>query len=465
MSFLEKIKAWIDCEDTGDDAFSPQQQGARELEPVELVQHALNTIADNAKEWPDGVDLPDTIELWISLQDYDYFGPRKATCEKRIADAIVLYAERSNALLECAPTVILHVDTSLPMGKVRSRAAFSNPAEREERASSGAAGGRGANGAARGAAGACNGGDAVQSRVGNPRIFAQPHGAQPQAGHAPLIDSLRTQMFNPQADATVLAGGMGAGGTAGVGTGMGAAGAGVGTGTGTASAVGASKAPAAAGVNAVAGANAQAASAAQNAAIAADVAATVMQSAPNADAGMAANAANTAPANDAYAAASAVAGAPDPAGTFAVPTNPEPAPTNAVEPDAVAPQNAQQPAAHQLTPELKISWAAPCTAAKLIDRDRQINVLDGDVVGCLRQVGEAAPSIALNEADHPYVSQKQATFTCQGDTWFLTSFGRNGTSVQREGVWTDLQKGVPYELRNGDRISFARSAPLAFCQA
>lgn len=452
MSFLEKIKAWIDCEDTGDDAFSPQQQGARELEPVELVQHALNTIADNAKEWPDGIDLPDTIELWISLQDYDYFGPRKATCEKRIADAIVLYAERSNALLECAPTVILHVDTSLPMGKVRSRAAFSNPAEREERASSGATGGRGANGAARGAAGACSGGDAAQSRVGNPRIFAQPHGAQPQAGHAPLIDSLRTQMFNPQADATVLAGGMGAGGTAG-------------TGTGAAGAGGAAKAPAAAGVNAVTGANAQAASATQNAAIAADVAATVMQSAPNADAGMTANAANAAPANDAYAAAGAVAGAPDPAGTFAVPTNPEPAPTHPVEPDAVAPQNAQQPAAHQLTPELKISWAAPCTAAKLIDRDRQINVLDGDVVGCLRQVGEAAPSIALNEADHPYVSQKQATFTCQGDTWFLTSFGRNGTSVQREGVWTDLQKGVPYELRNGDRISFARSAPLAFCQA
>lgn len=448
MSFLEKIKAWIDCEDTGDDAFSPQQQGARELEPVELVQHALNTIADNAKEWPDGVDLPDTIELWISLQDYDYFGPRKATCEKRIADAIVLYAERSNALLECAPTVILHVDTSLPMGKVRSRAAFSNPAEREERASSGATSGRGANGAA----GACSGGDAVQSRVGNPRIFAQPHGAQPQAGHAPLIDSLRTQMFNPQADATVLAGGMGTSGAAGAGTG--AAGAGS-----------AAKAPAAAGVNAVTGANAQAASATQNVTIAADVASTVMQSAPSADVGMTANAANAAPANDAHAAAGAVAGAPDPAGTFAVPTNPEPAPTHPVEPDAVAPRNAQQPAAHQLTPELKISWAAPCTAAKLIDRDRQINVLDGDVVGCLRQVGEAAPSIALNEADHPYVSQKQATFTCQGDTWFLTSFGRNGTSVQREGVWTDLQKGVPYELRNGDRISFARSAPLAFCQA
>ena len=53
----------------------------------------MNSVASNAKEWPDGVDLPDVIEVWLSAQDFEYYGLRRASCEKRIADAVIAYAE------------------------------------------------------------------------------------------------------------------------------------------------------------------------------------------------------------------------------------------------------------------------------------------------------------------------------------------------------------------------------------
>ncbi len=129
MSLLEKLKTWMNAEDEAGFPFEAAVYGVRELEPMELVKSAVGSVAANAKKWPDGVDLPDVVEVWLSAQDYEYYGPRRTSCEKRIADAVIAYAEEEGALLERVPTVIMQVDPSLLLGDVRTQARFSNPDE------------------------------------------------------------------------------------------------------------------------------------------------------------------------------------------------------------------------------------------------------------------------------------------------------------------------------------------------
>lgn len=399
MSLMDKFKQFF-LYSEGEDAFEGMPPTMHELEPVELVQHAVNSVAHNAKEWPDGIDLPDTVEIWISLQDYNYFGPRKATCEKRIGEAIVQYAADANALLERTPTVILRVDPSLTMGDTRAKAYFSNP---DEPAPTGA-GPLPANAVPIDNASA----SALDDKLPTTCAFVKP---------APSSKLDTVCMAAPSATAAA-----------------------------NRAQAQAQPKPIKPIVQKVSAGNPRAAAAANRAnADEPDTANSFQAEGANASAPGAATAA--APAASAAAGTPALAPSATGAGTAA---NAEPSAASSAQ------------VLHTLTPELKPTWIPAIETARLIDQDCQIDVIDGDTVGCLRQIGEPAPAIALDESSHPYVSQRQAEFACKDGTWTIVSLGRNGTSVQREGVWTDLVANEPFELRDGDRISFARSAPLTF---
>ena len=403
MSLLEKLKSWMNAEDEAGFPFEAAAYGVRELEPMELVKSAVGSVAANAKKWPDGVDLPDVVEVWLSAQDYEYYGPRRTSCEKRIADAVIAYAEEEGALLERVPTVIMQVDPSLLLGDVRTQARFSNPDE--------------------------------------PIVRPATAKRAPEPVRTGPVGGVKTQLFRPNAEQAQPAAAAGAA-TAG---GAQAAGVQISQTVGTP----AEQKPAGATAGATRAADPQPpACAAQG----------TTSNNPRSIFGKP-TAGDAATADDA-APAPASASAPIPAPAIA-PTS-EAASASAPGSPESTPVFTPAPSPEGLTPEFKPAWKPARTAATLIDDSRRIEVVDGDTVGCLRQIGEPAPAIALDESDHPYVSQRQALFSCDEGSWSLVSFGRNGTSVQRDGIWTELSTSVPFALRDGDRISFAKSAPLTF---
>lgn len=397
MSLLEKLKSWMNAEDEAGFPFEAAAYGVRELEPMELVKSAVGSVAANAKKWPDGVDLPDVVEVWLSAQDYEYYGPRRTSCEKRIADAVIAYAEEEGALLERVPTVIMQVDPSLLLGDVRTQARFSNPDE--------------------------------------PIVRPATAKRAPEPVRTGPVGGVKTQLFRPNAEQAQPAAAAGAA-TAG---GAQAAGVQISQTVGTP----AEQKPAGAGAGVSQAADPQPpACAAQG---------TTSNNPRSIFGKPTAGDATPAPAS---------ASAPIPAPAIA-PTSEAASASASGNPESTPVFTpAQSP--EGLTPEFKPAWKPARTVAKLIDENRQIEVVDGDTVGCLRQIGEPAPAIALDESDHPYVSQRQALFSCDEGSWSLVSFGRNGTSVQRDGIWTELSTSVPFTLRDGDRISFAKSAPLTF---
>ena len=423
-------------------------------------------MTSNAKRWPDGLDLPDTIVLKISPQDYEYFGPRKTACEARIASAIREYAASSNVISECEPLVTLLFDSSLDRGQMSAATSFSTPEERTERSR------RQREHAARQAEAPAK----AESHVGNPRDAAR----NATQGHAASkLDVMKTPAFTytPPANAAVTTPDAEDDPAAAANHGF-------------------DNAERASGSAAFRdnsspirgdAARKSAASCASDNGYGKTVAFDAFAFANNEEAGedaaldpdavadtdSVANPAGMSLTNDAAGAAGAddIAGAP---ATADENDTTESADTH----DAADAAPAATPAfsfgggsspdaldAHVFTPQLKSDWAPLPQAAKLVGQDRQINVIDGDVVGCLRKSTEPAPSIALDEDDYPYLSQKHATFAFRDGVWSITSFGRNGTSVQRDGVWTSLEEGAPYELRDGDRISFARATPLVFSLA
>ena len=407
MSLLEKLKTWMNAEDEAGFPFEAAVYGVRELEPMELVKSAVGSVAANAKKWPDGVDLPDVVEVWLSAQDYEYYGPRRTSCEKRIADAVIAYAEEEGALLERVPTVIMQVDPSLLLGDVRTQARFSNPDE--------------------------------------PIVRPATAKRAPEPVRTGPVGGVKTQLFRPNAERAQPAAAAGA-----------------------ATAGGPKAGGATAGGAQAAGVQISQAAGTQAKQKPADAGASVAQAADTRPPACAAQGASSNNPRSIFGKATVDDAAPAPASASAPIPAPAIAPTSEAA-SASAPGSpestpvfkpAQSP--EGLTPEFKPTWKPAQTAAKLIDENRQIEVVDGDTVGCLRQIGEPAPAIALDESDHPYVSQRQALFSCDEGSWSLVSFGRNGTSVQRDGIWTELSTSVPFALRDGDRISFAKSAPLTF---
>lgn len=403
MSLLEKLKSWMNAEDEAGLPFEATAYGVRELEPMELVRSAVSSVAANAKKWPDGVDLPDVVEVWLSAQDYEYYGPRRTSCEKRIADAVIAYAEEEGALLERVPTVIMQVDPSLLLGDVRTQARFSNPDE--------------------------------------PIVRPATAKRAPEPVRTGPVGGVKTQLFRPNAEQAQ-----------------------------SAAALGGAKAcapnPGDARPNSTRTAGAQVAQAAGTKAEQkpADAGASVAQAADTRPPACATQGASSNNPRSIFGKATVDDAAPAPASAPApaiAPTSEAASASASGNPEST-PVFTPAPSPEGLTPEFKPAWKPAQTVAKLIDENRQIEVVDGDTVGCLRQIGEPAPAIALDESDHPYVSQRQALFSCDEGSWSLVSFGRNGTSVQRDGIWTELSTSVPFALRDGDRISFAKSAPLTF---
>lgn len=403
MSLLEKLKSWMNAEDEAGLPFEATAYGVRELEPMELVRSAVSSVAANAKKWPDGVDLPDVVEVWLSAQDYEYYGPRRTSCEKRIADAVIAYAEEEGALLERVPTVIMQVDPSLLLGDVRTQARFSNPDE--------------------------------------PIVRPATAKRAPEPVRTGPVGGVKTQLFRPNAEQAQ-----------------------------SAAALGGAKAcapnPGDARPNSTRTAGAQVAQAAGTKAEQkpADAGASVAQAADTRPPACATQGASSNNPRSIFGKATVDDAAPAPASAPApaiAPTSEAASASASGNPEST-PVFTPAPSPEGLTPEFKPAWKPARTAATLIDDNRRIEVVDGDTVGCLRQIGEPAPAIALDESDHPYVSQHQALFSCDEGSWSLVSFGRNGTSVQRDGIWTELSTGVPFALRDGDRISFAKSAPLTF---
>lgn len=381
MSLLDKFKSWMNAEDEADFPFESTGYGVRELEPMELVNSALSSVAANAKKWPDGVDLPDVVEVWLSAQDYEYYGPRRASCEKRIADAVIAYAEEEGALLERVPTVIMQVDPSLLLGDVRTQARFSNPDE--------------------------------------PTVRPAAAKRAPEPARTGPVGGVKTQLFRPNAERPQPA-----------------------------AAAGCTRGAQAAARRTLQKQQTEAAG--ETRCPAANERATTSNN-PRSAFGKAPH--------DDPAPTRTAEGVDDAGGT----DGPSGAADAAFACTSGAGTPVFDPAAKPVgaTPEFT-PGKTPSHVAKLIDENRQIEVVDGDTVGCLRQVGEPAPAVALDASDYPYVSQRQASFSYEGGVWSLVSLGRNGTAVQRDGIWTELPDNVPFALRDGDRISFARSAPLTF---
>lgn len=467
MSLLEKLKSVFELDDDfGTPASSPF---ARELEPDALIQYAINAVTSNAKRWPDGLDLPDTIVLKISPQDYEYFGPRKTACEARIASAIREYAASSNVISECEPLVTLLFDSSLDRGQMSAATSFSTPEERTERSR------RQREHVARQAEAPAK----AESHVGNPRDAAR-NATQGRA--ASKLDVMKTPAFThtPPANAAVTTPDADDDPAADADRSFDSAermpgsaafrndGSRIGGDAARESAAsctsdnGYGKTIA---FDAFSFANDE--EAGKDAALDPDAVADTDSVANPAGMSLTNEAANAAGTDN-------TADAPATADENDTTESADTADTH----DAADAAPAATPAfsfaggsssgtldAHVFTPQLKSDWAPLPQAAKLVGQDRQINVIDGDVVGCLRKSTEPAPSIALDEDDYPYLSQKHATFAFRDGVWSITSFGRNGTSVQRDGVWASLEEGAPYELRDGDRISFARATPLVFSLA
>ncbi|MBQ3106026.1 MAG: DUF3662 domain-containing protein [Eggerthellaceae bacterium] len=136
----------------------------------------------------------------------------------------------------------------------------------------------------------------------------------------------------------------------------------------------------------------------------------------------------------------------------------------AADPVCVTPAFASRGADALRTPEYDARQAGgSCAMAKLTSSFFQAAVLPNDTVGRLRY-GDSrpAPTVKLDGPEFEFVSHEQGVFGCDADGWSFTSFGRNGTSVQRKGAWLKLEHGQRFPLESGDCISFGKSAPLTF---
>jgi len=102
--------------------------------------------------------------------------------------------------------------------------------------------------------------------------------------------------------------------------------------------------------------------------------------------------------------------------------------------------------------------------ARLSVNGTEAEVGDGTTIGCRRDAGREYPDIAVDACEGPnqYVSQIHGLFELRDGTWYLTSRGRNGTDVVRDGTTHQLEDGTPFGLEDGDLVSLAGGPGMVF---
>ena len=336
-------------------------------------------------------------------RDYEYYGPRRTSCEKRIADAVIAYAEEEGALLERVPTVIMQVDPSLLLGDVRTQARFSNPDEPIVRPATAK---RAPEPVRTGPVGG------VKTQLFRPNAER----AQPELQQAPRRRAGRKRRDgaarNLQAFKYRNVGTRGqkpAGATAGA--------RGQPTPAPACAAQGTTSNNPRKHLRETDGGRRDA-----RARIGVRAHPRTRHRPP--------------PSEAASASASGSPRAPPSSRPRQIPKGSPPSSS----PPGSPPK--RQPNSSTRTVRSKSSTATPSGA-------------------CARSASPRPPSHLTNPITLMCRSVK-ALFSCDEGSWSLVSFGRNGTSVQRDGIWTELSTSVPFALRDGDRISFAKSAPLTF---
>ena len=73
--------------------------------------------------------------------------------------------------------------------------------------------------------------------------------------------------------------------------------------------------------------------------------------------------------------------------------------------------------------------------------------------------GSATQSVEVKLEGDAYAkaSRLHGQFLLRDGRWFFKDVSKNGTAVRRDGAWIDLEKDVPFELRDGDRLRLGHS--------
>ena len=94
---------------------------------------------------------------------------------------------------------------------------------------------------------------------------------------------------------------------------------------------------------------------------------------------------------------------------------------------------------------------------------RPIKLKNGDTIGVPRYADTPLPTVQLPDKESTAgISHHHASFAMDVEgTWSITSQGRNGTVVKRDGISRRLDRGTPYALYSGDTIVLGESEDAA----
>lgn len=83
-----------------------------------------------------------------------------------------------------------------------------------------------------------------------------------------------------------------------------------------------------------------------------------------------------------------------------------------------------------------------------------VRIENGSIIGVSRYPDTPLPDIELPDIPSlSHVSHRHAAFCMSGDgSWYISSFGQNGTALIRNGTEITVESDAPYRLNSGDSI-------------